>query len=298
MRIDEKRILITGASGFTGIHAVNSAARMGMQVTCISRKPILQPFSKNIACDLTKYSEIDKTVKEIKPDYVLHLAGFNNANSSWESPLQCMESNVLGTLNLLEAIRKHVPDSRTLIIGSALQYSLCENERPQHPYSLSKTFQILLSKEWKTLFSMDIALAKPTNLIGPGNSAGICAKVARKIVDAEQQEESVHVHLHNSKAQCDFVDVRDAVDAYMMILSSKSNIDQFDIGSGHSRTLEELMSHFTKATPQRMQFTKDHSIESPPIKINSDPIRSLGWRPKYTLQNSLEDTIRFYKSKQ
>ncbi|WP_261132643.1 NAD(P)-dependent oxidoreductase [Bacillus sp. Marseille-Q3570] len=298
MRIDEKRILITGASGFTGIHAVNSAVRMGMQVTCISRNPILHPYSKNIACDLTKYSEIDKTVKEIKPDYVLHLAGFNNADHSWKSPLQCMESNLLGTLNLLEALRIHVSDSRTLIIGSALQYSLCNHERPPHPYSLSKTFQILLSKEWKTLFSMDIALAKPTNLIGPGNSAGICAKVAKKIVAAEQQEEAIHVHLHNSKAQCDFVDVRDAVEAYLLILTSKSKDGQFDIGSGHSRTLEELMSHFAKATPRRIQVTKDHSIESPPIKVDLEAIHSLGWQPKYSLQNSLEDTISFYKSKQ
>ncbi|MCF6409154.1 NAD-dependent epimerase/dehydratase family protein [Pseudalkalibacillus salsuginis] len=296
MPASKKRILITGASGFTGVHAVKLAHQSELKVICTSRSPQPSspiPFKQ---CDLTDYAQIEGIIKSAKPHYVLHLAGFNDARRSWETPHTCLENNILGTLNLLEAVRLHIPKSKILIIGSALQYSLCSGEKPPHPYSLSKTLQTLLSKEWKRFYDMNIAVAKPSNLIGPGHSQGICSKVAKEIVIAEKNNEPVRVHLYNSLSECDFVDVRDAVKAYLMILMSESEFDHFDIGSGQSRTLENLMDNFKLITTQPIRITKDHSHATDPVGLDLRLVRSLGWKPEYTLQSTLNDILSFYKS--
>ena len=130
-------------------------------------------------CDLTDLALVEETVKEIVPDQVLHLAGQNSVAKSWENPGNYLHANVLGTVNLLEGIRAYSPAARVLVAGSMLQEPI--TEPASHPYSLSKTMQMLVARTWEQLFKMKILLVKPCNLIGPGPSNGVCTIFAKKI---------------------------------------------------------------------------------------------------------------------
>ncbi|MCF6136892.1 NAD-dependent epimerase/dehydratase family protein [Pseudalkalibacillus berkeleyi] len=296
MRSANPRILITGATGFTGMYAYHYALEKHMNVTCIGRT--LQRFQQNdhfVQCNLTNYLEIDQLIKDIKPDYVLHLAGFNDAAKSWENPMECIETNLHGTLHLLESIRKYVPECRTLVIGSALQFSP-HNEKAPHPYSLSKTLQILLTQNWQDLFSMDVIVAKPSNLIGPGPSKGICSIVAEQIVKSEQEGKPVKITLNNSLAQCDFVDVRDVVKAYFLLLEYPSSFRSFEIGSGTSHTLEEVITIYKTMTQQQFLVNINESCEQTPVCMELGPIQTLGWVPEFTLQSSLKDILTYFRT--
>ena len=128
-----------------------------------------EKIRNGITCNLTNKSEVMKVMKQIKPDYVLHLAGRNSVIESWTVALEYIEVNVIGTLYLLEAIKQEASHCRTLVIGSALQADSMNEIKISNPYSLSKTMQVIIAEAWGGLMDSNIIIAKPSNLIGPGN---------------------------------------------------------------------------------------------------------------------------------
>ncbi|MEI0737902.1 NAD-dependent epimerase/dehydratase family protein [Paenibacillus sp. JTLBN-2024] len=133
-------IMITGASGFTGGHACRYFAGLGMRVAGIVRQTQALPAIEGVryyTCDLMDKQKLDELARKIAPDYVLHLGGKNSVPESWADPLLYMETNVLPTLYLLNALRPF-PACRVLIAGTKAVFSLTPPYRPPHPYSLSK----------------------------------------------------------------------------------------------------------------------------------------------------------------
>ena len=135
----------------------------------VSKSCIWRKIRNGITCNLTNKSEVMKVMKQIKPDYVLHLAGRNSVIESWTVALEYIEVNVIGTLYLLEAIKQEASHCRTLVIGSALQADSMNEIKISNPYSLSKTMQVIIAEAWGGLMDSNIIIAKPSNLIGPGN---------------------------------------------------------------------------------------------------------------------------------
>ncbi|MBW7462350.1 GDP-mannose 4,6-dehydratase, partial [Paenibacillus sepulcri] len=103
-----------------------------------------------------------------QPQYVLHMAGKNAVGPSWSDPGDTLANNVMGTVNLLEAVRRIDRGSlncRVLVVGSMLRFPLPaggEAPEPPHPYSLSKTLQVLTARSWSALYGMDIVVAEPS----------------------------------------------------------------------------------------------------------------------------------------
>lgn len=119
-----RRLLITGAAGFTGRHAVAYFAAEGAEVTAVVRRcaaeaSVFPAGVQQYICDLGDRKAVAGMIGEVMPDQVLHLAGKNSVPESWQDPLLYMETNVMATLYLLEALRFQ-PASRILVAGSAL----------------------------------------------------------------------------------------------------------------------------------------------------------------------------------
>ena len=215
-----RRILITGANGFTGKHACTYFANDGYTVYAMVRTPI--EFSheniKLVLCDLSNREALQTAIQTIQPQFILHLAGQNAVQESWANPIDTLQTNVLYTAYLLEAIRAETTTKcRTIIAGSMLQSNPAEPSTFEHPYSLSKTMQSLYGEVYGNLFDLDVIIAKPTNLIGPGYSNGICSILAKKVAKMEQGIEKKSIVIHNLLAERDFLDVRDAITAYNIL---------------------------------------------------------------------------------
>ena len=248
--MDERRllhkqvILITGASGFTGGHACRYfATEMGMQVAAIVRKeaglPVI-PGVQYYSCDLNDGRRLREIVTEVAPDYVLHLGGKNSVSESWEIPLIYMETNVLSTLYLLDALRSF-PSCKTLIVGSRLSIPLSTSSYiTSHPYSLSKSLQKIVTCSWKELFGQFIILAEPSNLIGPGPSTGFCSLLGRRIVQVERGGRGDPFRISSRTDRRDFLDVRDAIRAYGLLLSHGVSGEVYPVCSGTEQTLAEM----------------------------------------------------------
>jgi len=288
-------ILITGASGFTGQHACSHFLKAGYQVIAATRSHFTHPDVLVEQCDLTNKESVRNLIKKTKPNYLLHLAGQSQVGNSWEEPISTLDANLMSTLYLLEGIRLEKPECKVVVVGSALQFDPSNLSTLNHPYSLSKTLQVLVSQAWAKLYQMQIVIAKPSNLIGPGFSNGVCSIFARRIVDMEENKEKTILEVNNLGAQRDFIDVRDAVSAYEILMTNGESGEIYEISSGKSYSLEDIITIFQTLTNVDFQIQSQNRINETKLGISPDKIWDLGWKPTITIQSSLEDTLNFYR---
>lgn len=310
-----RKLLITGAAGFTGRHAVQYFAALGAQVTAVLRssghdgKPFsIFPEGVGVCyCDLNDRVAVGRMVSATSPDAVLHLAGRNSVPESWQDPLSYMETNVMATLYLLEAMRS-LPQSRILVAGSRLKYRPGTAEVPLHPYSLSKTLEELASLAWGALFRQQVLLAEPCNLIGPGPSTGFCSLLARYIAALESGVHRPRFRLSSRHDLRDFLDVRDAVRAYGLILSEGVNGTVYKIDSGKQTSLGEVAEFLIgrasvpvpidwgqegskDLTPDQVRQANQSAGQFPAEHTFEQNISLLGWQPQIKLEQSLADIL-------
>lgn len=311
-----RRLLITGAAGYTGRHAAAYFKAGGADVIAVVRQPAGAPavFPDGVSqyvCDLSDRKAVHTMIDEIRPDEVLHLAGKNSVPESWQNPLLYMETNVMATLYLLEALRAR-PAGRILVAGSRLKYRPGADAGPPHPYSLSKTLEELVSLAWGTLFKQPVLLAEPCNLIGPGPSTGFCSLLARHIVVSERaagiHEAPPPFRLFSRYVQRDFLDVRDAVRAYDYILRFGETGRVYRMDSGTQRELgdiaEKLLIH--AAVPVNMDWGPENAgadLAAEPAaqaassgQLAEDNVTSLGWSAQIGLEQSLKDIVDYYRA--
>lgn len=248
-----------------------------------------------IKINLMDQEKVFKMLQRVKPDYILHLSGQNDVQKSWLDPLSTLHANVFVTVNLLEAVRQFHPEAKAVVVGSVLEEDGM-SASPMHPYGLSKQLQAMVAKRWADYYALRIVIAKPVNLIGPGFSNGVCAKFAKRIVHMEERNEPGQLTISSREIERDFLDVRDAVSAYELLLSAGENGKTYDVGTGKWRTLLEIADTYRQLAKVPVKLAvRNNQAEEPKPCINPVPIRSLGWRPQYSLTESLTDCINFYR---
>lgn len=293
-------IMITGASGFTGGHACRYFAGLGLQVAGIVRQDKALPPIEGVryySCDLMNKQRVEELVGNIKPDFVLHLGGKNSVPESWANPLLYMETNVLPTLYLLNALRPF-PVCRVLVAGTRAVFRLAPPYRPPHPYSLSKSLQKAAAMSWSDLFGQTVMLAEPSNLIGPGPSTGFCALLGRYIAASERGEAGQPFRISSRAARRDFLDVRDAVRAYGMMLEQGTPGKIYSVTSGKEHTLEEIAALFVSAAGTRVSFAwgdDDDSIKDE-VPEGAIGLGALGWKPIIPLRRSISDILEYFRT--
>jgi len=293
----KKKLLITGATGFTGIHACRHFAQAGYEVLGVSRQPsnIKGNNASLISCDLTNKNKLTELIKKNKPDKVLHLAGQNHVPSSWLDPIASLEINTLSTAYLLEAIRLQAPECKVLVVGSTLQFDVNDFTTLDHPYSLSKTLQELIARSWELLYEMDIVIAKPSNLIGPGKSNGVCSILAKKVAEMELHGAEKVLKVNNLLAQRDFLDVRDAISGYEILFNKSQSGSVHNITSGLPRYLKEITNSLQALSSVNfaVESTED-KLEEKVINLSSNLILE-NRTNLIPFEKSMEDILNYQR---
>lgn len=292
------RIMITGANGFTGQHACKYFINAGYHVIAITRTNKHAVSDELITfehCDLTKKQSVLSLIQKTKPDYLLHLAGQNHVGNSWNDPIASVEANVMATAYLLEALRLEKPTCRIIVVGSTLQFDPNDLSTLPHPYSLSKTIQTLISQSWESLYGMNIIIAKPSNLIGPGLSNGVCSILAKKVIDMELHNAEKSLEINNLYVKRDFLDVRDAIVAYEMLFDYGVSGEVYVVSSGKSRYLKEITDSLSLLSP--IEFVIKTLYSSPEKTDELTPIllQSMGWKPTIPFEDSMKAILDYYR---
>ena len=302
------KVLITGASGFTGIHMIEFlSTQEGITVTGLARKqPAQVPGAQNMSWvegDILDSAKMVETISTVKPDAILHLAGLNRG-----SPHELGEINVTGTQNVLDASLKVNPDCPILVISSSAVYGyagntpITENQmlKPLSEYGVSKAAQETLCLRYHKSKGCQIAVARPFNLVGPYQPVSfVCGRIVHQVIEIEKGKRTC-LDLLEIRSFRDFIDVRDAVKAYgMLLLHNKFSEDcagkTFNIGSGKAYAVATVIDRLQEITG--VKYPIHLPASSPPILIpsqisdNSRIHHITGWSPRISLKESLSDML-------
>lgn len=290
-------VVVTGASGFTGKHACKLLANKGWEVTAAGSPRCAPDFwqgsgaAQGERCDLTDGNAVMQLIDRVRPAAVLHLAGQNAVGVSWSEPSGTLAANVTATVNVFEAIRGACPECRVVVAGSALRPPPERLGETRHPYAFSKALQALAAALWHRWYGLRVIVAEPSNLIGPGGSAGICGKIARWAARADAGIPSGPFALSSLAEERDYMDVRDAAAAYEWLLREGQPGEVYAVESGVMRSLAEVKQAFEAEAESKLAWEVGCSDAPSQAPRDTGPIRALGWRPRIPFRQSVREAL-------
>lgn len=300
------RALVTGSEGFVGRYLREELEAHGYEVTGLD----LQAGTHTICGNLLDADETAEIVGRVSPDVIIHLAGQADVGRSWKIPQKTMEINVNGAVNLMEAVRRHCPQARMVLVGSSDEYgNLGEAGRmvsedmpvvPQTPYAVSKVAQENMAHVYVQAYNLHICMTRSFNHGGAGQKEGfMIPDFASGIVKIERGEADC-LRVGNLEAQRDFTHVRDIVRAYRLIAEKGRTGEVYNVGSGKTYSAKEILDQMilmancpvrVEQDPARMRPSDTPVICCDHAKLTRDT----GWEPENSMDDILKDTIRYYR---
>lgn len=320
------KILITGFSGFVATHFVEYlyTEKLNYEICGIDinvPKFDYEQFADKIKIsfkqvDMTNIQVLHNIISQFRPDYILHLASFSSVAYSWKYPSTSFMNNCNIFLNLVSVVKEECPECRILSVGSSEEYGnvahedlpIRENQNmaPLSPYAVARVSQEMLSKIFVEAYGMDIIMTRSFNHIGPRQDERfVVPSFIRRILSIKESNKNEgEIETGDISIIRDFVDVRDVVKAYYMLLTQGTKGEVYNICSGRGITLKELMemiadevgvSVLPVINPKFVRPNDNKEIVGSAYKIESE----LGWKREYKFKNTIEDMVEYMeKNKQ
>ncbi len=315
------RILITGITGFVGSHLAEYAlARGGVEVFGTVRWRSRMDNVEHILgrihlldCDLRDSVAVRKTLGEVKPDFVFHLAAQSFVPTSWKAPAETLTTNIISELNLLESIRDLGLDTRIQVAGSSEEYGLVyEHEtpirednplRPLSPYAVSKVAQDYLAYQYNQSYGIFAVRTRAFNHTGPRRGhVFVSSDFSRQVAMIEKGKKEPVIEVGNLEARRDFSDVRDIVRGYWLSLEKGEPGEVYNLGSGKAVTIRELLDLIlsmsgvdieVRQMPERMRPSDVELLVCDYGKFKA----ATGWEPEIPLEKTIGDLLDYWRER-
>jgi GDP-4-dehydro-6-deoxy-D-mannose reductase len=251
-------------------------------------------------------------VKKVKADYIVHLASYSSVAQSWQKPVECFRNNVNIFLNLLEAVRNAKSNARILSIGSSEEYGVVDEKQlplaektplnPISPYAVARVSQEELSQVYVKGYNLQIICSRSFNHIGPRQKdIFVVSSLAKQVMEAKFGKRD-KIRCGNLDIIRDFIDVRDVVKAYDLLLNKGKIGGVYNICSGKGNKLSDVLNMLQRQANTSIPIEQDPKLVRPadnpmiigsPIKIEKE----LGFRREYELSDSLRDILTYWQNK-
>lgn len=314
-----KKILITGFSGFVSRHFIEYLYNENFDYEILGvdinpPKISLESYQDRLnvkfkELNLLEKGELNAVIADFRPDYILHLASFSSVAYSWKFPADCFNNNTQIFLNLTEGLRENdLTECRVLSVGSSEEYGNVTEEQlplkedmhlePVSPYAVARVSQEMMSKVLVDGFGMNIILTRSFNHIGPyQDTRFVIPSFVRRILDVvESGSDSGEIETGDTMIVRDFLDVRDVVRAYYLLLTKGTPGEVYNICSGKGVALKEIISEIAellsvqiegKVNPEFVRPGDNQKIVGSYEKIHME----VGWEPEISLNQTLLDLI-------
>ena len=344
-----EKILITGANGFLGSHLTDFCLKKDYEVYALDRpeqnlKNLTQytegkqNFSKEeklkafgdyiqipttnkkltiLEGDIKNKILIEKIIQKIKPKFIFHFGAQPLVIPSWEDPVNTIETNVIGTINIFEPIKKHKIDTRVILACTSAEYGTTTAiNRPLketdpllaiHPYGISKIAAELLARQYYINFGIDIINIRFFNQTGPRKVGDACADFINKVAQIELGLTDPVIQVGNLSPYRDFTGIKDSIQAIWLAATKGKPGETYNICSGRKTQIREILKialnlsskkiDVKENIPDKLRKTDEDIILGNNTKIKTE----LGFKITQSIQEILKDMfdywMEYYKTK-
>jgi GDP-4-dehydro-6-deoxy-D-mannose reductase len=258
--------------------------------------------------DVLDRERVRTALIELQPAAIYHCAGAASVHRSWHQTCSTLETNVVGTLNLLEGVRSLDRSPRILIPGSALVYkpsaaAIAEDAPvgPVSPYGLSKLAQEMLAARFGDETRTPLLLARAFTHVGPGQDPSYSASsFARQLARIEARLAEPRLAVGNLSARRDITDVRDTVAAYILLVEGGTACRPYNVCTGVAHEIGEVLDGLLAHTRVKVAV----EIDAQHLRPNDNPLllgdptrirQEVGWQPVIPLRDTLRDLLEYWR---
>jgi GDP-4-dehydro-6-deoxy-D-mannose reductase len=266
-----------------------------------------------VDCDLLDAFSVHKLIGAVQPDRIFHLAAQSHVPTSWNSPASTIQDNVIGQLNLLEAVRAAGIDPLIQIAGSSEEYGLVYPDevpmketnplRPLSPYAVSKVAQEMLAYQYFKSYGIRSIVSRGFNHSGPRRGENfVDSSFARQIALIEKGLQEPVIYVGDLSSKRDFTDVRDMVRAYWLLLEQCRPGEVYNIGSGTTRPVQESLDMLLSMTDVDVEVRVDPTRLRPSdvLILWADASKfkeATGWEPTIPYEQTLRDMLNYWRER-
>lgn len=273
----------------------------------------LQGRVQLVECELRDPFSVRTLIETQKPDLIFHLAAQSFVPTSWNSPNDTIQNNIDGQLNLFEAVLRTGLDCKIQIACSSEEYGHVEPHevpiketnplRPLSPYAVSKVTQDYLGYQYHESYGLHVVRTRAFNHTGPRRGENfVTSNFAKQIAQIEKGIQPPVLHVGNLQAKRDFTDVRDTVRAYWLALEKGEPGACYNIASGTTWTIEEVLNKLLALTSAQIRIQED------PARLRPSDVEILlgdyskfhartGWRPAIPFDRTVEDLLNYWRAR-
>lgn len=315
------KVLITGVTGFVGSHMVEYLLKRGdCEIYGLKRwqdrmdnvEHLKNKFI-TVEGDITDSVSMRRLISKIQPDKMFHLAAQSFVPTSWNAPEDTLFTNIIGTVKIFEAVRDAGINPDIQIACSSEEYGLVYPKevpikednplRPLSPYGVSKIGCDYLGYQYYKSYGLRIIRTRAFNHEGPRRGeVFVTSNFAKQIAEIEKGINEPIIYVGNLAARRDWSDVRDIVHAYWLAAEKGESGEVYNIASGKSRTVKEMLDTL-------LSFSKvDIKVEQDPSRMRPSDVEILegdaskfkkitGWKPEISFEKTLKDTLNYWRNK-
>ena len=307
------KALITGINGFVGTHLNNFLLGKGYEVYGTVKPGNENHNDEFISVDILDFERLKKAVGDVSPDFIYHLAALSSPAQSYKNPSETMINNIGGQVNILEAVKElKLLNTKILVVSSAEIYGKVDEKnlptdenaplRPTSPYATSKIAQDFLGLQYFLSQNVLSIRVRPFNHTGPYQAPYFAIpSFAKQIAEIEKGKREAILRVGNLDTRRDFTDVRDVVKAYELLMHKGVPGDVYNLGSGKSYLISDVLNILLSLSSANIIVEKDPSLvrpaDIPELLCNYSKLHQVtGWRPEITLEDSLKDTLDYWRN--
>lgn len=310
----KRTAMVTGATGFIGSHLVSFLQAKGWRIIGGyllhgSNSSCRLPNVKFVQCDLRNGQRLAQILNEHEPTHVFHLGAQSLPTVSWEDPVFTFESNVMGSLNLFEAVRHMKKPPVVVSACSSAEYgrvpaskipvSESEQLQPLHPYGISKVCLDLLARQYFLDYKIPVVNLRLFNTTGPGKTDDAPSDFVRQIIAIKKGLQPPVIEVGNLKPHRAFLDVKDAVRGFYIAATKAKHGEVYNLCADSTREVGELLRTAVRLggvpaeirpVPRLMRPSDEKIIFGSTSKLRRDT----GWKPLCSIEQTLKSMLAYW----
>ena len=302
-------ILVTGGTGALGYHILSSLVGTTHDLYSFSDEQP-QPWQKvdgveYLNGDLLNFKHMQDVIQFVQPTHIYHLASQSSVGLSYKKPYETLNINLLGTQNLIEAVRQNCPKAKVMLLSSSEIYGRTDHQltylhketdapNPLTPYATSKACMELLGNQFKNAYGLHLVFARPFHFTGPHHSRRfVIPSITYQLVKIKYYGTEPTIYSGSLDISRDVIDVRDVARGMIQLLNQSEPGEAYNLCCGKSYTFRELTEMLVDIAGVSVDFRFDPGYERSndiPLLIgNPEKAMSMGWKPMISIEDCLTD---------